>query len=108
MYRCIKDWNIEVETGYTPKTTFYMDLGIAEKFGLKAVKDTYRDVFRDWRRNVEFITEFVMALNWKIWEHYGHNDCLARLYNDLWIQADNWCRDNLTGDDLRYYYRTTD
>ena len=29
------------ENGYTPKTTFWMDFSIADKFGAKAVRDTY-------------------------------------------------------------------
>lgn len=104
----IKDWNIEEETGYVPKTTFYMDFGIAEAFGMKAVKDTYEQAFREWKDDVEFITELVMVLNWKIWEHYKTNEKLARLYNDLWMELSNWCINNLKGADLSYYYMTTD
>lgn len=109
MQTLFKNWNIEAETGYTPITTFYMDFSIADAFGASAVKDTYRRGLK----TAEFLgykelTEFVMVLNWKIWEHYGRNDTLARLYNDLWTQAEDFVRENLQGDELMYYYRTTD
>ena len=49
-----------------------------------------------------------MALNWKIWEHYKTNDAYGRLYNDLWMKTDEFARDTLQGDELMYYYSTTD
>lgn len=105
----IKTWNIEAITGYKPITTFYEDFSIADRFGYAAVKDTCR---RGWKTaqalGVEYITEFVMVLNWKIWEHYESNEPMARLYNDLWMHYHDWAQDNLKGEDLSYYYRTTD
>lgn len=102
-------WNIEAMTGYTPQTTFYEDFSIADAFGISAVKDTYR-------RGLEtaqalgyiYLTEFVMALNWKIWEHYKTNEPLARVYNDLWMKAEDIARDTLQGEELEYYFRITD
>lgn len=37
----IPQWNITEMTGYVPKTTFWLDFSIADKFGLNAIKDTY-------------------------------------------------------------------
>lgn len=104
----INNWNIEELTGYKPITTFYEDLSIADHYGESAVRDTYKRVFEYWSADVRYITEFVMALNWKIWEHYEHNEKLARVYDELWRKADEWCCEHLKGDDLSYYYRTTD
>ena len=105
----IKDWNIEAMTGYKPKTTFYTDFSIADNYGVEAIKDTYNRAFNAWKNNVEYVTEFVMALNWKIWEHYNAgNDKIARLYDELWREADEWCYTNLEGDNLSYYLRTID
>lgn len=104
----VKDWNIEALTGYTPKTTFYTDFSIAEAFGINAIKDTYKRAFNEWKNNIEYITELVMVLNWKIWEHYPKNEQLARLYQDLWEKLDGWVLDNKTGDDLSYFLSTTD
>ena len=105
----IKTWNIQEMTGYEPQTTFFEDFSIADAFGISAIKDTYR-------RGIEtavtfgyvYLTEFVMALNWKIWEHYQHNDKYAKLYNDLWMDASEIATTTLKGEELSYYYRTTD
>lgn len=90
-------------------TTFWMDFSIADRFGVSAVKDTYRRAFKEWRSNVKYLTELVMVLNHKIWQHYeaGHED-LAKVYNALWTTADNWAVENLKGEDLTYYYTVTD
>lgn len=104
----VPNWNIEALTGYTPITTFYTDFGIADKFGIDAVKDTFQRAFDEWKTNYKYLTELVMALNWKIWEHYQKNDELSMLYNDLWMAADNYAVNNLTGEKLDYFYKTTD
>ena len=96
-------------TGYTTRTTFYQDLTIAEVIsGGEGVRDTYRRVCQEWRGNVEYYTEFVLCLNAKIWQHYKDNEPLARVYDELWRDACTWAVENLKGDDLAYYQRTTD
>ena len=105
----IKTWNIEAMTGYKPITTFYEDFSIADNFGMEAVKDTYKRAFETAKfMGYKELTEFVMALNWKTWEHYEHNEPLAKLYNDLWEDADFYANDNLKGEELDYFYRTID
>ena len=104
----IKDWNIEQITGYVPKTTFYTDFSIADAFGISAIKDTYNRAFNEWKDNIEYITELVMVLNWKIWEHYPANETLAKVYNDLWETLDGWVLDNKKGEELQYFLNTTD
>ena len=104
----IRTWNIEEMTGYKPQTTFYEDFSIADRFGKFAVVDTFRRAFEEWKDDVVYLTELVMALNWKIWEHYETNEPLARVYNELWAKADAYAVENLKGDDLAYFYRTTD
>ena len=105
----IKTWNIEAMTGYKPITTFYEDFSIADNFGKAAVKDTFNRGFQTAIfMGYKELTEFVMALNWKIWEHYETNEPLARLYNDLWEKADLYAAKNLKGEELSYFYRTTD
>lgn len=115
-----KDWNIEAITGYKPKTTFYMDFSIAEPFGLNAIKDTYRRAFSEWKTNTEYVTELVMVLNWKVWEFYGKIEenidpsktetyhAFYELYLKLYETLNDWCFDNLKGEDLEYFIRTTD
>ena len=105
----IRTWNIEAMTGYKPITTFYEDFSIADNFGLEAVKDTFKRGFETAKfMGYKELTEFVMVLNWKIWEHYKSNEQLARVYNDLWMKAVEIATSTLQGEELMYYYRTTD
>jgi len=102
------DWNIEEMYGYKPITTFYMDFSIADGFGVAAIKDTYNRAMKYWKSDYKYLTELVMVLNWKIWEHHGRNDRYAKLYDELWTKADIYAQENLEGDELSYFYRTTD
>lgn len=105
----VRDWNIEAITGYKPKTTWYMDFSIADVFGAGAVRATYMDALMNCEYlGHEYLTELVMVLNWKIFEHYEKNNELAELYNDLWEQAGDHAFETLTGDELDYYLRTID
>lgn len=102
-------WKMAEELGYTPKTTFWEDFSIADHFGVKAIEDTYKRAFNEWKTDYEYLTELVMVLNHKIWEHYERgNEAFINLYNDLWEEADAYACDNLTGDELSYFIRTTD
>ena len=105
----VATWNIEAETGYKPITTFFEDFSIADWFGVSAIKDTYKNGLKTAEyMGYEYITEFVMALNWKIWQHYGRNNKYAEIYNDLWMKAVEYAETHLEGEELAYYYRTTD
>lgn len=107
----VKDWNIEQMTGYEPMTSSYRDLSIADKFGTSAIKDTINHLllgFKASKNGYKYITELVMALNWKIWEHNEINESLAKYYYDQWETLKKWCQDNFTNEQLEYYYRITD
>lgn len=101
-------WNIEKMTGYKPLTTFWSDFSTAEQFGIEAVKGTFTRAFEEWKGDYKFLTELVMVLNHKIWQWYEKNDELARVYNALWEEADNYGCENLKGGELDYFYETLD
>ena len=101
-------WNIEKMTGYKPLTTFWSDFSTAEKFGIEAVKGTFKRAFKEWKGDYKFLTELVMVLNHKIWQWYEKNDELARVYVALWEEADNYGCENLKGEELDYFYETLD
>lgn len=108
MFNQLKNWNIEQMTGYKPITTYYTDLSIADRFGLDAIKDTYNKVIKS-EIGYKELTEFVMALNWKIWEHHeSGNEELARLYDKLWNSGAEHAMKTLKDDELSYYFRTVD
>lgn len=104
----IKTWNIEAMTGYKPMTTFYEDFSIADHFGISAIKDTYKNAFKNWKFDYKYLTELVMALNWKIWEHYKSNQAFAKIYNDLWTKCYDYAVNNLKDDELNYFFTVTD
>lgn len=90
-------------------TTFYSDFTIADAFGPRAVMDTYKRAFREWKSDHRYLTALVITLNHKIWEHYeaGHI-ALAELYDTLWRQADGYALDTLEDKALDYYLEETD
>lgn len=94
--------------GYETMTTFWSDFTIADAFGIDAVKDTFNRAFNEWKSDYKYLTELVMVLNWKIWQHYEKNEPLARVYNKLWMQADEYACENLHGEEATYFFRTTD
>lgn len=94
--------------GYELQSTFNMDFSIADKFGEKAVKDTYKRAFKEWKNNYVYLTELVIVLNWKIWEYYETNPALAEVYNDLWEKADAYACEHLKGEEASFFYRVTD
>ena len=103
-----ENWAMAREIGYEPKTTFWDDFTIADRFGINAIKDTYKRAFNEWKGNYIYLTELVMVLNHKIWQWYERNQQFAEIYNDLWKQADQYAVDNLKGKELEYFYSTTD
>lgn len=57
-------------SGREPQTTFWQDFSIADVYGAEAVQDTYNRAFAEWRHNMDYLPEFVCALNHKIWQHH--------------------------------------
>lgn len=97
-----------LENGYEMTTTFWDDFSIADRFGISAIKDTYKRAFNEWKGNYIYLTELVIVLNHKIWEWYKKDKRTAEVYNTLWEQADEYACDNLKGEELSFFYRTTD
>lgn len=104
-------WDIEEMTGYKPLTTFWQDFSIADRFGAGAIRNTYSQAFKEWKGNYKYLTELVMVLNHKIFQHYDPNrkdNPIAEVYDELWREADAWACDHLKGDELNYFYQTLD
>ena len=107
----IKDWNIESVRGYKPITTCYTDFSIADNFGEKAIKDTYKMAIDNWKNDIKYLTEIAMALNWKSWEHADGNKEYCSLYNDLFYEVQEMVlgdNSNYSKEDIAYYLKTTD
>lgn len=90
-------------------TTFFMDFSIADRFGDDAIKDTFERAFNEWKGGLPLPYRSCNRFESKIWEWYeAGNEPRARIYNDMWIKAQNYADENLKGEELRYYLRTTD
>lgn len=88
---------------------FMQDFQIADRFGEKAIRDTYKRAFNEWKDDVEYFTSLVLTLNHLIWFHYDRDDFdIAKTYDELWKKADSYGCEHFKGDDLNYYYRTID
>jgi hypothetical protein len=96
------------EMGYEPITTFWDDFSIAEAFGHEAIKDTYNCAMEEWKSNYKYLTELVLVLNHKIWQHYKNDEQMAKVYDELWRETVNYAVENLKGEEADYYYRITD
>ena len=104
----LPEWNVEEITGYKPFTTFWQDFSIADLYGADAVKDTYNRAFKEWKNDYKYLTELVMVLNWKSWQHAESKKKLSELYADLYYKADSYALDNLEGEERDYYWQVTD
>ena len=96
------------ELGYEVFTTFWDDFSIADSFGILAIKDTYKRAFEEWKWDYKYLTELVMVLNRKIWYWYKKDERIAKCYNDLWAECDEYAYDNLKGEELDYFIKTLD
>lgn len=102
-------WKMADAIGYEPKTTFWDDFSIAERFGRDAVIDTFKRVFNKWKDNHVYLTELVMVLNHKLWAHYDRENYeFSVIYDELWKKANSYAYNNLKGEELKYFYQTTD
>ena len=101
-------WTMAAEIGYKPKTTFWQDFSIADLYGVEAVQDTFNRAFSEWKTDHIYLTELVLVLNHKAWQHSEKRPELAELYSDLYYKADQYALDNLKGPEKNYYITTTD
>ena len=104
----IKLWNSEEEIGYKQITTFFMDFSVADKFGISAIKDTYKRAFEYWKNDYKYLTELSMVLNRKCWYFAEENEDYSNLYADLYYKTRDYALENLKDEDLQYYLKITD
>lgn len=99
---------MQLPNGETLKTTLISDFEVAEKFGAKAVQDTYNRVMKYWGDDYEYVTELYIALNWGIWRTYESSMNIARLYEQLWGKVGEYVEENFNKEELAYFFRMTD
>lgn len=93
--------------GYETITSFYLDFSVADELGSESIKSVFDNVFNKCKYDYKYLTELVMVLNWKMYEH--RDGCLlGKVYADLYAIADTYACENLNGAELKYFLRTTD
>lgn len=97
---------VPYEDGFS--TTFWSDFSIADVFGKEAVQDTFNRAFAEWKSDVRYLTDLVVVLNHKIFQHFNGDRELSRLYDSLWKIADEYAIENLTGKEFEYFFNVTD
>lgn len=95
--------------GYEMTTTFWMDFSIADAFGIPAIQDTYNRAFEEWKTNHVYLTELVVVLNYKVWQHFEANNAeFQALYDGLYYKTRDYALDNLKGEELEFFIKITD
>jgi len=97
----------ENNIGYKTITTYWQDLCIAERFGHKAIRDTVDRAIK-FDGDYKSLVELCMVLNHKIWFTYEKDLELGKLYDELWNKMRSYLTSTLKGEQLKYYYETTD
>lgn len=101
--------NPSIGLGYVPLTTFWEDFCIANKWGKQAVIDTFNNSLEYAKSNYKILTEFVMVLNHQCWYFYEKKDTeMSKFYAKLFYKMDIYATDTLKGEELEYFYDTTD
>lgn len=90
-------------------TTFWSDFSIADRFGHNAIRDTFKRAFNEWKGNYKYLTELVVVLNRKCWQHYGSGDeTTSKLYKELYDKANDYGINNLKGEEGRFFFYVLD
>lgn len=93
-------------------TLFYADFKVAEAFGTRALRDTYRNCGDLRTRDPKEVTELAVVANHLMWEAHDHgNDTLLKFYREIWDE----CNAAAYGDDStwtkayrRHFFQVTD
>ena len=89
-------------------STFWDDFTIADMFGVEAVQDTFNRAFNEWKGDYKMLTELVSVLNHKIFQWYGRDEEVAKVYDGLWRTVDSYGISNLEGDELEFFTMVLD
>lgn len=96
--------------GIEQEYTFYQDFQIADRVGgKKGVEETFGRCLT-WASNPKAWGELTCALNWRLWDLHETNEEVARLYEQLWMKAQDigWKNGNKDKEYASIYLSVTD
>lgn len=89
---------------YKCRTTFWIHFRLADYYGMESIVRTYTRTKEEFKDNVVYMTDLVMVLKWKQKEHHEAGyEGFAELYNKLWTEANEFCLNHFSGEDLKYF-----
>lgn len=80
----------------------------ASDFSGRVLSDTAFDQLLRKDKFVELVTVLYLYCNWRVWATYKHNEELARKYQSVCDDIDNYIFDNYEKKDIAYFVRETD
>ena len=97
-------------TDWRPQTNAWQSFSIAEQISEREVNNTYKRLFEQMKCDYKTLTELVMVLNHKMFQHSeipGHRR-LCELYGNLFESADEYALKTLKDEKLSYFLSITD
>ena len=101
--------------------TFWFDFSVADVWGERAIKDTYKRSFNSFKDDIRYMTALAITLNHKAWQQSDKgNKELTKLYTELYEKIDAFILDcvnagtdkeefvNFNNEEINYYVRATD
>ena len=97
-------------TDWRPTQLYWQRFSIADSYGKNEIQKVYSEIFKEAKTDYKFLTELVMVLNHKSWEHsqYQGNSSISKLYSDLFYETKEYAEDVLSGIELSYFLDTID
>lgn len=96
-------------TDWRPTTLYWQRFSIAEEFGRLEIRRVYKDIFKEAKKDYKLLTELVMILNHKTWQHNNNNVLgLSDLYEELYDDTKDYALDHMKEEELRYFFDITD
>lgn len=86
------------------KNDFLEQFTKAEKKGLDEIKYVFQDLFKKYKVDYKLLTELVVVLDLKNWEHKQEKNSYSRLYNRLYENANDYAVQHLKDIELDYYF----
>ena len=103
------EWRMAKDINYQPKTNFW-DMFTEVEPKEEKIKQLAETLFKKYENDYKALTELVMVINHKSWEHSNHNTVLSILYSNLYYKYDQMAMKVLdkNKETIEYYFKTLD
>lgn len=97
-------------TDWRPTALYWQRFSIAERYGIREINSVYEEIFNESKKDYKLLTELVMVLNHKAWQHSEELmfSTFCDIYTELYNKANQYALDNLKDSELDYFIGVTD